>query len=306
MTRALGCDISSWEGNVDFHKMVANGASFVYIKASQLSADPEFAISWHNAKGVLLRGAYHYLDFGQDELVQAKLFCNLLATDKGELPPCLDFEDDPQGIEYSSLTKAIRVQKAYNFLQYVEKTLGVIPAIYSGFFYWGSYGNTASVFARYPLWEPWYASESIVKTPAPWIHWTFWQYTSHADGKAFGCQSLGVDTNWFNGTVAELNAWANHAPAPVPAPIPAPVPPPAPVPSPAPVGTKFTWGTANGAPVQAVNVRGGPSANFPIVKILYKTTTPYVYLIIPPDPKTGYAQLADKSGWIFLNYFLRA
>jgi hypothetical protein len=87
---------------------------------------------------------------------------------------------------------------------------------------------------------------------------------------------------------------------------PAPTPPVPPVPPPAPVGIKFAWGTANGAPVQAVNVRGGPSANYPIVKILYKTTTPFVYLIIPPDPKTGYAQLADGSGWVFFNYFLKA
>jgi lysozyme len=298
--RAQGIDVSGWEKMVDYVKARANGASFVYIKASQLVADPEFAINWHNAKGIMPRGAFHYLDFSQDELVQAKLFCNLLATDRGELPPCLDFEDDPQGIEYSSLTKTIRTQKAYNFLQYVEKTLGVIPALYSGYFYWGSYGSTASVFARYPLWLPWYSNESIVKTPAPWTHWTIWQYTSHADGKAFGCQSLGVDANWFNGTVAELNAWTHYTPAPVPTPIPTPPPPPAPV------GIKFTWGTANGAPVQAVNVRGGPSANFPIVKILYKTTTPYVYLIIPPDTKTGYACLADKSGYVFFNYFLKA
>ena len=62
--RALGIDISHWQGEVDFTLTKKAGASFVIVKASQNNwEDDQFARSWANAKRVkLLRGAYHFFD----------------------------------------------------------------------------------------------------------------------------------------------------------------------------------------------------------------------------------------------------
>lgn len=61
--RALGVDISHWQGEVNFSMTKRAGASFVIIKACQnLWPDDQFARSWENAKKAnLLRGAYHFL-----------------------------------------------------------------------------------------------------------------------------------------------------------------------------------------------------------------------------------------------------
>jgi hypothetical protein len=80
-----------------------------------------------------------------------------------------------------------------------------------------------------------------------------------------------------------------------------PIPPPVP---PVLTGIKYEFGVnpVNGVPVIAVNVRSGPSQSYSIVKILYKATTPFIYIT---QVSGEYAQLADKSGWIYIAYFKR-
>ena len=202
--RAQGIDVSVWDGIVDFAKAKAAGASFAFIKASQQVADAKFTINWKNSKGILPRGAYHYLDWRMSEILQANLFCSLLAGDPGELPPVLDLEMNPAP---SGVMPNIVQSRAMNFLAAVEKATGKIPMIYTGYYYWVQWGSQSAGWSHYPLWLPWYATENVIKSPPPWKNWTFWQYTDRADGEMFGCQSKGVDMSFFNGTVAELQAY---------------------------------------------------------------------------------------------------
>jgi lysozyme len=219
MTRAIGVDISWWDGEVDFAKMLANGATFVYIKASQRIADLRFLEYWRAAKKVgLLRGAYHYLDFRMSELEQAKLFTGLLKDDPGELPPVCDFE---QKLTSGQPSPAEARGRLWNFLQYVKDKLGKIPAIYSGYYYWNEFGSVDIGWKIFPFWLAWYSWEIFIKTPRPWATWTFWQYTDRGKGEAYGCESLDVDQNLFHGTVEELYKFASTPPAILP-----PSPPP--------------------------------------------------------------------------------
>lgn len=211
MNRAHGIDVSVWQDanstpqKVNFDKAVLNGADFVFIKASQLILDEDFIWNWKAAKDSgLLRGAYHYLDWRKSELEQAKLFCDVLAADPGELPPVCDFEE-----RRNAPPADIARGKLWNFVTYVEKQLGKVPMIYTGYYYWYEFGSIAEAWAKYPLWLAWWAKESVVKVPKPWKKWTFWQYGEKGDGLAFGCESKQVDVNWYNGTREELYAWAN-------------------------------------------------------------------------------------------------
>lgn len=210
--KTIGCDVSFWNGAVDFNKMKSAGASFCYAKASQLSADARFAEYWPAMKTAgLLRGAYHYLDWRVSELTQAKLFVDTMGGDWGELPPVCDFESQTAAPE-----PAVANGKLWNFLQYVEQKTGHIPMIYTGYYYWLQYGTPNVGWAKYPLWLAWYAAENIVKVPLPWTKWTFWQYTGNGDGAKYGSTGLSMDMDWFNGSLAELQAFAG---APIPAPV---------------------------------------------------------------------------------------
>ena len=224
MARTLGIDTSHWDGHVDFTKAKAAGAFYAFLKASQWVQDPLFAEGWKNAKAAgLLRGAYHYLDWGWSEVSQAALFCKILKADVGELPPVLDLEQDPAPF---GLTPAQVYARVTKFLTIVQATLGRVPMLYTGYYYWNYYGKNDPAMLKYPFWLPWYSPEWYIKlrtgggtgAPKPWLRWKFWQYTDQGDGVKYGCQSKSVDLNWFDGSVEELYAFASSTPVPPPPP----------------------------------------------------------------------------------------
>jgi lysozyme len=205
MTRALGIDLSAGDGTWDAAKAKSAGISFMYTKATQQTVDSTYYRNMQAAKdNGILRGAFHYFDFRVNELVQAKLFCDTIKADKGELPPCIDYEQIPTG-----LTKDAAQGKLWNMVCAVEAQLGVKPLIYTGYYHWADWGSTATGWTKYTLWLAWWAAESVVKVPPPWTKWTFWQTIGNAHGPDYGCQALGIDLDLFNGTVDELLAFAN-------------------------------------------------------------------------------------------------
>jgi lysozyme len=233
MARAIGCDISLWNGKVDFVKMIAAGASFVFIKASEIQPDPRFQENRKAAQAAGIPwGAYHYINWNSDITAQAVTFCNQLRDDPGQLPPVADFEMKPAPGDARG--------KLWTFLQTVEKEIGRIPIIYTGYYYWLEHGTPNAEWAKYPLWLAWYASESVIKVPPPWKQWTFWQYKVGGDGPTWGSSGLNIDMDYFAGTVPDLLKYANQTPAhpttcptcgqPWPTQAPPPVAPPVVVP----------------------------------------------------------------------------
>lgn len=204
--RANGIDISIWNGKMNFAKTVLAGAEFIFVKSSQQVMDVNFKTNWQGAKDAgLLRGAYHYLDFRKSTLDQAKLFVDLLHNDPGELPPVLDLEMNPMPYGFNAIGVS---GKAWEFLTYVEKELNRIPMIYSGYYYWNSWGSNNIGWTHFPFWLAWYAPEFWIRVPKPWTKWTFWQWTDKGGGPTYGSTGLNLDRNWFNGTTAELKKFA--------------------------------------------------------------------------------------------------
>jgi len=218
----LGIDVSKWQDDnstpqhMDFTKAKAQGAEYVFIKASErLGADADYAWNWKAAKDAgLLRGAYHFLRWDVSGLMQARYFCNdVMGGDFGELPPVADFEAPPK---YSSSTVVSHWPSnalLFQFLEEVENISGKRPIIYTSPGFWSSYGkikNTSTYdqkWAYYPLWIANYGvADPLI--PKPWTTFTFWQYSATGDGIKFGAESKGLDMNWFNGDLLALYAFA--------------------------------------------------------------------------------------------------
>jgi lysozyme len=140
-----------------------------------------------------------------------------LKDDPGELPPVADFEAPRLGSLYPS--NALLEQ----FLEEVETKLNRKPMIYTSPGYWSTHGRNKVTkqydqkWAYFPLWVAHYMKsyQAGVSKPdelEPWKStgkkWTFWQYTSTGDGLAYGAESKGIDLNWFNGTMTDLNNFA--------------------------------------------------------------------------------------------------
>jgi lysozyme len=280
MTRAIGTDISFWNGKMDFAKMVAAGALFVYVKASELYPDSMFATYWPASKAAgLLRGAYHYLNWYGSELDQAKLFCALLEADVGELPPVLDLEDDPT---LHGLAADVVRRKVWNFLTDVEKATGKVPMLYCGYHYWKQWGDTNASWAKYPFWLPWYANELFIKVPPPWTKWTFWQYTGNGNGPQYGSHGLSMDMDYFNGTSDELKAFAH-----VSTPIPGPTQP----------------DFVDYVTLYAINVRTQPIASAATFVRITKQGE-LLHAKAPEVVQNGYIQLTDEM-WVWKAYLAK-
>ena len=213
MPYTLGIDVSRWQDNnstaqqMDFTKSVAMGAKFVFIKSSQrLWTDEDILYNWKTAKVAgLLRGAYHFLDWDVSPKDQAQYAWSVIQNDPGELPPVIDFEywNPPPANAYDML---------WNYVIEMERLSGKKPIIYTGVFFWESYGTQADVWKNYPLWIASYSTQEYMEYNldrlTPWNKWHFWQYTSKGDGIAFGAESLNLDMNYFNGTLDELKVFS--------------------------------------------------------------------------------------------------
>src|SRR5512133_2117777 len=90
-----GIDVASWEPNINWEKVCAQGIRFAFIKASQADfTDPKFDSHWAGSKQAgVLRGAYHFLDPRVDSRVQAETFLSKVKLEAGDLPPVLDLEE---------------------------------------------------------------------------------------------------------------------------------------------------------------------------------------------------------------------
>jgi len=75
-----------------------------------------------------------------------------------------------------------------------------------------------------------------------------------------------------------------------------------PVQPPVPMGTVYKWAIVNGVQINGAHVRSGPATAYPIVKDIWRTTTP---LITITTVTGGYGRLSDKSGWVSLSLFVK-
>ncbi len=212
--RALGVDISHWQGEVNFTKMKKAGASFVIMKASQnLWPDKQFARSWElSSKAKLLRGAYHFFDMREGSASakeQARFFADLLKEDMGELRPVLDFESP--GVQgYPQLPdhdQAVRI--VTQFLEAFYQKTNVYPMLYTNLSGILTLTPLTEFLSSKELWIAWYNTKSRTPKIGVWPGWRIWQYKSTGDGIAFGAESKGLDMNVFNGTEADLYQYAN-------------------------------------------------------------------------------------------------
>lgn len=213
-----GIDVSHWQNDkstpqkMDFKKAVAAGAKFVFIKVSERGhIDRDFEYNWIAAKTAgLLRGGYHFLRWTLSGLTQARIFCDIMKEDPGELPSVADFEAPNYGDIYPSNSLLDQ------FLVEVESLTNRIPMIYTSPGFWNTNGKIKGTskfdakWAYYPLWVAHYTKAESPIIPKPWTDWTFWQYTSNGNGLEFGAESKSIDLNWFNGELIDLYSLAGQ------------------------------------------------------------------------------------------------
>jgi lysozyme len=197
-TKAMGIDVSRFQGAINWPSVAGAGIRFAFIQGSrgsgadctvkpaQCGPDPYFATNRLAAESAGIRvGAYHRAfasgataaEARADSLAEANIFIAQVGSlQAGELIPVLDAETPFTGMTSSSLRAWIRV-----FVKRVTKKLGRKPMIYTNASSWSATGNTLEFAkARYPLWV---AEWGVSRPTVPANKWarrgySVWQYTS--------------------------------------------------------------------------------------------------------------------------------
>ncbi len=197
-----GIDVSYYQGAIDWTRVKNDGVKYAFIRVSDglSTIDTKFETYWAQSRANgIIHGAYQFFRPNQDPIAQAELFLdklgNTIADD--DLPPVIDIE------AAGGLTPAQVAAKAKQWIDHVEAALGVKPIIYTGFYFWRDQVGAPAYGAAHPLWHAQYTSAACPNISAPWTKWAFWQYTS--SGSVDGIAG-NVDTNRFDGTMAELMA----------------------------------------------------------------------------------------------------
>ncbi len=201
-TTVTGLDVSVYNGTVDWAAVKGSGRVFAIARVSDglNYPDADFAADWSGiaAEG-LVRGAYQYFRASQDAKGQADYFVSKIGTlGPNNLPPIIDVETD-DGVSASAVVAGVRA-----WIDEVRAKTGVDPIIYCGSGFWDTLSNT-SQFAGETLWVANYGA-SCPSMPSTWSRWGFWQYSG--SGTVPGVSGA-TDLDYFNGTLANLVAFAN-------------------------------------------------------------------------------------------------
>ena len=205
---ALGLDVSSHQGEVDWAAVARNGGKFAYSKATEgiSYTNPFFAQQYNGSFAAgLTHGAYHFaLPDVSDGPAQANYFVDHgggWSRDGKTLPGALDIEWNPSGAECYGLSQSGMVQWILDFSDTYHARTGVWPVIYTAQLWWQDCtGNRGDFTSTNPLWVARYSSSPGV-LPYAWTVYTFWQY---ADSGTFP-----GDQDEFNGGYDRLQAIAN-------------------------------------------------------------------------------------------------
>ncbi len=195
-----GVDVSVYQGVVDWPTVKADGLDFAIARISDgMSLDTKFATNWPAMKSAgLVRGAYQFFEPADDPSAQAAIVVTAVGMlADGDLPVTADMEVTGG---QSEATIAAHLQ---TWALAVEAGTGKAPMIYTALGFWnGSVGSTA--FSATPLWVAnW--GVTCPDLPTAWSGWSFWQY---ADDGTVGGITGAVDEDEFNGSLADLEAFA--------------------------------------------------------------------------------------------------
>jgi GH25 family lysozyme M1 (1,4-beta-N-acetylmuramidase)/peptidoglycan hydrolase-like protein with peptidoglycan-binding domain len=203
--RVQGVDVSEYQGNIDWAAAKAAGIGFGFTRVSDGLGhrDGTFQQNWNGmaANGVV-RGPYQFFRPGEDPVAQADLLVSIVGTlGAGDLSPVLDLEVT-DGVGAATIVAQVQA-----WCDRIKARTGRTATIYTaaGFFN-PLHGNLSAE----TLWVAnWFVGSPEI--PSGWSNWVFWQYDDN--GRVAGIPAT-VDQDVFNGSLADLLAYAHGGPKP--------------------------------------------------------------------------------------------
>lgn len=191
MSTLRGCDVSYWQGAINYAQMYQEGLRFAYCRLGIGThyKDPTAVnnVAGFKAAGFAV-GVYHVYYPSTDPIKQANWLLDNLPLGTN-LPPAVDLEIT-SGIPYQYADKI----KAY--LDKIENELDKKPIIYTAFYYWRDTVKAPFWGKDYKLWVANYDYKAPM-IPKPWFpsDYFIWQFTDKGEGINYGVSSKQLDLN---------------------------------------------------------------------------------------------------------------
>jgi GH25 family lysozyme M1 (1,4-beta-N-acetylmuramidase) len=208
VTQTPGLDVSSWQGNVNWSAVAANGARFAYVKATESTnyTNPYFSQQYTGAYYAgIVHGAYHFATPNTSSgAAQADYFVahgGGWSRDGMTFPGMLDMEWNPYGSACYGLSASSMVNWILSFSNEYHAKTSRWPVIYTATSWWSQCtGNVGDFSSTNPLMLANY-NGSPGPMPYNWGYQTIWQF---ADSGTFP-----GDQDYFNGDYSRVQALAN-------------------------------------------------------------------------------------------------
>ncbi|SHN02711.1 Glycosyl hydrolases family 25 [Cyclobacterium lianum] len=133
-----GIDVSHWQNAINWSQVEADSLPhkihFSLIKATQgrKSTDPYFQGNWKAAgKAGILRGAYHFYQYKDPPLDQAKHYIRQVNLKANDILPIIDVELDCTGCSRPEISNTLLIQNLKIYLGAIEDHFQVKPIIYT-------------------------------------------------------------------------------------------------------------------------------------------------------------------------------
>lgn len=196
----IGCDVSHYQGDINWDLLYDQNVSFVFIKATEGSGhiDKKFLENWDSVyKSNIKAGAYHFFSFDSHGKSQAERFISLVQKRSDMLPPVID-------VEFYGDNNVVRpdptiVRKELNdFISAIEIEYETKPILYTTKEAYDYF--LKDYYNEYPLWI-----RGILTKPNIDREWTFWQYTNREKLEGYSGVEDYIDMNVFNGNKEDFH-----------------------------------------------------------------------------------------------------
>lgn len=225
LSRAHGIDISEWEGSYTRASNPPRPVDFAIARTGYGAVpDSKFPAMAPAVLEASVTGVFHYWSSAVGWKQQCDLMLKLADGKFDIVAP--DFEKSYNG---QSL-----VNQVLPALEYCVKYSGKKVVLYTNPDMWSSWlWPIQSELMKYELWIAHYWFRPNPEGVANYYtipgaanmrkDWRIWQYDSQGQGgrgQEYGVGAKGLDLNVYNGSPAEMVAWAKNTTPPVPQPVP--------------------------------------------------------------------------------------
>jgi len=214
-----GLDVSHWQGDINWYKVVNNGYVFHFVKATEGVGWLDVKFNENMTEGAEaggLMGAYHFArptyDHSAEE--EAEYFLSEVGDylESGYIRPVLDLETG------YSMTKTQMTNWVMEWMETVESRSGVEPLIYTNLNFVNN--KLKDEVTKYDLWIAYWSCEPEPSFDIPptgkWADWSFWQYYGPGGcGNNYGYVpgiDANIDLNIFNGVESGLSEYHVSSP----------------------------------------------------------------------------------------------